>query len=238
MPTPTSDDDPRFTDEELALILHRAAERELRAPLPAADGRSLAEIQAIAAEAGIDPAHVAREAAALRTERSAVVGGMQDRTHFAFELTVPGELPEAERLALLDRARALTRMRGSVKQEPDALTWTGTDGFGVTRVSLPARPGRTTIVVSEDRTSSAIAAGFGAALLGVGVAVVAVPLLLIAGFGGAPGVVAIGALLAGGATWAGMRLRARRRAAAWRARAQWLGEELERAAREALGRNV
>lgn len=232
-PHPPDPDEPRFTDEELRLILHRAAERQVRAPDPAAAGRSLAEIQAIAEEAGIDPAQVAREAALVRAERRPAHAAGPRRQHVAYEITVPAELPEAARSGLLEYARELTRQRGSITGEQSALVWTATDGFGVTRVSVATRPGSTHIVVSEDRTSSAIAAGIGALLLGVAVAVMAVPLLFAAGVDLALGV-AIGLGLAGAVTWAGARLYMRRQTARWRARAQWLGEALERQARQAL----
>ena len=233
---PSSDpDDRRYSDEELALILRRTAEREVQAPVPATRGRTLAEIKAIAAEAGLDPSHVEQAAATVRAERRTDVAGVQERTEFAWETTVPAELTAPEGLELLDRARTLTRLRGVVKQEPDAVTWTGTDGFGVTRVAVAARLGRTKIQVSEDRTSSTMAAGFGGLLVGATLAVISVPVLLLTGIGVVPSVV-LGGALGGLGAWGGVRLYFRRRAAKWQRRVEWLGAELETAARDLVGR--
>lgn len=67
-------DDKRFTRGEVELIVRRAAELQERTPsaerLP--EGSSLAEIQALAAQLGIDPARV--ETAALELHRPAPVG--------------------------------------------------------------------------------------------------------------------------------------------------------------------
>jgi len=234
MPSSPSDDR-RYSDEELAVILQRAAERQVQAPVPATRGRTLAEIQAIAVEAGIDPTHVEQAAAAVRAERRTDVAGVQERTEFAHEVTLPDELTPPESTELLDRARALTRLRGVMKQEPDALTWTGTDGFGVTRVAVAARLGRTKISVSEDRTSSTMAAAFGGLLAGGTLAVIAVPVFLLTGIGILASVV-LGGALGGLGAWGGVRLYFRRRAARWRQRVEWLGAELETTARDLVAR--
>jgi hypothetical protein len=58
----------RYTDEETAAIFERAAQAEVRGPTPAAtpgEGRTLAELQAIGAEAGLSAELVARAARAL-----------------------------------------------------------------------------------------------------------------------------------------------------------------------------
>ncbi|MEJ2503740.1 MAG: hypothetical protein P8177_10590 [Gemmatimonadota bacterium] len=55
----------RYTDEETAAIFERAAQAEVRGPTPAAtpgEGRTLAELQAIGAEAGLSAELVARAA--------------------------------------------------------------------------------------------------------------------------------------------------------------------------------
>ena len=66
-------DDPHFTTEAARAIFRRAAEHQemARAALQAdADGLSLADLQSIGAEAGIDPAYIAAAAAELQTDEA------------------------------------------------------------------------------------------------------------------------------------------------------------------------
>ena len=80
----------RYTDDEVALILRRAAELGGETGPSRSEGLSLAEIQPVAREVGIDPATVARAAAALPTRRrdrlTAILGGPM---YFRLEAIVP-----------------------------------------------------------------------------------------------------------------------------------------------------
>jgi hypothetical protein len=65
----TSIGERRYTEEEMALILNRAAERQ-EGVQASAPRYTLADIQEIASGAGIAPDHVASVAAALRDDRT------------------------------------------------------------------------------------------------------------------------------------------------------------------------
>lgn len=95
-----------YTDEELALILNRAAELQEGGARPSVGRYTLAEIQEIAAGAGIAPSNVAAVAAALRENR-------QQSSHqflgapwrFRSEETIDGELSDEVVAGLIDLAR-------------------------------------------------------------------------------------------------------------------------------------
>ena len=77
----------RYTEEELALILNRAAEIQEGAQ-SGTPRYTLADIQEIAAGAGIAPDHVASVAATLRDGRAPRAGGVLGAPHrFRFEET-------------------------------------------------------------------------------------------------------------------------------------------------------
>lgn len=82
----------RYSDKELALILKLAAERQAFSSELDDRGLTLTEIQQIAAEAGIDPQHVAEAAAVLEAQhgqrRLSLLGAP---TRFVFDRTVAGE---------------------------------------------------------------------------------------------------------------------------------------------------
>ena len=182
----------RYTDQEMALILKRAAElQEGIAPTP---GRSLEEIEEIAKEAGIDPAFVANAAAELR-EPPRRRGFFGAPTRFHEERMVRGTLSTTALRELVDRARAETGLHGDVVQVLDSVEWRGRASLGATVVALTPRGGGTRLAVTVSRGDEAVAvvttsivAGIATAILG-GVAVagsIGSPLiesLIIAGCG-------------------------------------------------------
>lgn len=84
----------RYTEEELALILNRAAERQ-EGIQPSVPRYTLAEIQEIAAGAGISPEHVTSVAATIRDARAQRRGGVLGAPQsFRFEETIEGEVAD------------------------------------------------------------------------------------------------------------------------------------------------
>lgn len=149
----------------MALILKRAAELQ-----EGADGRgvqrSLAQIQEIAAEAGIEPAFVA-EAAAELDRPVPRVGWLGAPTRFHEERSVPGVLSPNEIGELLDRARAELGLHGEVHQVFDGVEWRARSALGAAILTLGPRGGGTRIALTTERLDQAIAIGAGSVAIGL-----------------------------------------------------------------------
>ena len=177
-PTTTSAGERRYTEEDLALILNRAA--ELQEGVPSSAPRyTLADIQEIAAGAGIAPTHVASVAATLgdaRTHRGGVWGA-PDRTRV--EESIEGEVADDVVAELFDLARRELGLQGVVTEALGTLEWKGQSSLGWNYVTVARRGGRTTIAVMTTRTDAlaatvsvgGVGAVFGA--IGIGAALVA-----------------------------------------------------------------
>lgn len=161
----------RYREEEVAEILQRAAriERRRQEEQPAL---SLAEIEAIARESGMDPSlvrHAARELEAQKSSRLArmLLGAPATRT---LERTVEGELTvEAHEILAADIRAALgtSVMMGQMSTVGRTLTWTGFGQSGSIEVSISPRNGET--VIRIDVNSKNLAGGlFGGIIGGVG----------------------------------------------------------------------
>ena len=205
---PTSVGERRYSEEELALILNRAAERQ-EGVQASAPRYTLADIQEIAAGAGIAPDHVASVAAALRDDRMPQSGGVLGAPYrFRFEESIEGEVADDVVGELFDAVRRTLGLQGEVTEALGTVEWKGQDAFGLSYVTVARRGGRTTIGVLSTRTDAAAVAGtvggLGAFFGSVGVASALVgtvgltaPLAVAAGMGVAMG----GAWVAVRATW-------------------------------------
>ena len=124
------DPDRLYTDEEVAAILRRAVQPRTRAsaslPARTREGISLATLEQIATETGIDPARV-REAALSLESDSEVEGGSAlfgPRSSHVFDRVVEGEVPRERLSDLVATMRRLTRVKGKVVEVGDWLEWT------------------------------------------------------------------------------------------------------------------
>jgi hypothetical protein len=168
-------DERRYTEQEVGVILQTAAELQLRAAkgaddaLGARDGLSLVELEAIAAEAGLDVALVRRAATRLGTQPPPPAGGgfVGTNTRITVERELPGELPASafELVADVIRRHTGTAHDGKVTISARSLLWTLTELSGRTTVSVATRFGRT--LVHVDRRLTDYAAGL-FLLLGLG----------------------------------------------------------------------
>jgi hypothetical protein len=224
----------RYTEEELALILNRAAERQegVQASTPR---YTLADIQEIAAGAGIAPDHVASVAATLGDQPASTTGGVLGAPHrFRFDETIDGEVSDEVIGELFDLVRRALGQRGEVAVALGTVEWKSQDAFGHTYVSVARRGGRTMIGILSERVDAValtwLTGGLGALFgsLGIGSALVATvglagPLAAIAGVG-----------IAGGGSWASMRGMWRRYTRGVVGRTETLGSALVAAAREAV----
>ena len=98
-----SDDGPLFSQEAISTILKRAAEMQGAGDTDLPVGFSLVELQNIAAEAGIDPKHVAAAAAEHSQSGSAIARSESLLTHTA-ELVVD-EIDEVTWEAMVSEIR-------------------------------------------------------------------------------------------------------------------------------------
>lgn len=166
--------EPRYSDEEVALILQRAAELQKLSPLPGdSGGMSLGEIERVAQEAGLQGALVRR--AALEIARPAVA---PQRAHpllgapsrFHLERVLEGEFPVEQFDLLLEVIRGHTDQIGQSSTIGRTLTWTGPAVGNMpspSSVSVAVRDGQTFIRVNR-RMDQTIGGIFGGILGGFG----------------------------------------------------------------------
>ena len=229
----------RYTEQQLVEILRRAAERQ-EGLNTEPDGRfSLTEIQQIASEVGIAPAHIAAAAAEV-TERAGTppAGALGAPTAFRFERWLDGEIPRSALGELFDVARHEVGLQGQVSEVLDTVEWRARAAFGATVVSVARRGGRTRISVYVTRTdaaavvvgTTAVAGIVGAGAIGAALAASAIaagPIAIAAAT-----VVSLG--WAGIGSWAAMRGIWRRSARSWPNRVDALGKELVAVAQRAI----
>lgn len=216
----------RYTDQEVALIIKRAAELQEADPADATrpSGMSLAELEQVAREAGLDPTLVRRAAREFDTRAPEVstskfLGGPST---IRLERTVEGEAPLTSYELLVEEIRRSLDDPGFAGTVGRTLTWTSTmsgrRGFRDRRVAVTvtARDGCTTIRVEESMQrfahgvfglSLGVTGGYGGmASMGVGVGVLHSALAALSMWGG---IVSGGYLLARTLYGAGLRARTR-----------------------------
>ena len=148
----------RYTDDEVALILRRAADFGGETGPSRPDGLSLAEIQQVAREVGIDPATIAQAAAALPTRRqdrlAAILGGP---TQYRLEATVPRRTSDADLGRILQSIRRAAGRQGRATLVLDSVEWrTSSEREGSQLfVTVTTGDNGTTIEVIGDRQSTA-----------------------------------------------------------------------------------
>jgi hypothetical protein len=204
-----------FSEQEMALILKRAAELQ-----EGADGsgtkRTLGEIQEIASEAGIDTAFVAEAAAEL--QRPPVrIGWLGAPTRFHDERSVPGSINPSGISELLDQARTELGLHGQVQQVFEGVELRMRSALGISILTLGPRGGRTRIALTTERLDQAVAIAAGsvgigllAALGGVAIAInVTDNALLASGIVAASAIA--GTVVSARALWYGVAERWRKR---------------------------
>lgn len=236
---PDLPDRARYTEQQLAEILRRAAERQDE-ERPEAEARfSLAEIQQIAAEVGIARAHVVAAAGELarRPKRLRSAGVLGAPTSFRFEEWVDGELPTEAISDLFDIARQEFGVQGQVAEALDTVEWRGKAQLGGAAVTVTRRAGRTKIGVFVWRTDAAVVVTTCTSTAGV-IGAFALGSVLVGGLAATPLTVlaaaAVSAGWAGMGTWLATRGIWRPLARHWNGRAAEVGARLVDAAQRAL----
>jgi hypothetical protein len=185
----------RFDDDEVSLILRRAGELQESRQEGADGGMSLTDLEAVAREAGLDPALVRQAAAELPVPgQRPLPSGAGERflgapTMLRYERVVDGELPPSEYDLLVEEIRRATNDVGTLSTLGRTLAWSSSSslqhGRGASRravsVTVVARGGRTAIRVEERVTGLAgglfgglmggLGGGSGGAAMGIGFAV-------------------------------------------------------------------
>jgi hypothetical protein len=193
---------PRLYDEkEVAKLLDRATalQREDPARNVATGGLSLAELEEIAAEAGIDPRHLRRAAAEMVSGGAKPEGWEHltaERVTLVQEAVVPGELGEDGFERIVEAIQRTAQESGQPSVLGRTLTWTAETASKTrtVQVTVTSRDGETHIRIVERLHQMAtglfagtvlgggLGLGFGAGLpfaltvLGSGLLAVAIPL--------------------------------------------------------------
>lgn len=166
----------RYGDEEVGLILKRAAELQRQEPAAAAEGGglSLGELEEIAAEAGIDPRYLRRAAEEVDTVAAPFRGeGVESLVGapltLDFERTLSGELPDDGFETLVPEIQDAAEGVGQPSLLGHTLTWQSTspNNERTLQVTVGARDGRTRIRI-EERSSQLAGQLFGGIIGGVG----------------------------------------------------------------------
>jgi hypothetical protein len=164
----------RYGDKEVGLILKRAAELQRQAPASAAEGGglSIAELEEIAAEVGIDTAYIGRAAEelddpAIHGEGVSLLTGAP--LVVELERSIAGELPESAFDRLVPLIQKAAKGRGQPSLIGRTFTWQSerVGDWQTLQVSVTARDGRTRIWV-EERYDTVAGSLFGGMVGGVG----------------------------------------------------------------------
>lgn len=176
-----SSDERRYTEEEFAEILRRAGELQTRAPEPDRGsgssavsrprGLSLAEMEAIAEEVGIDADLVRRAAATVGTDDLIFEGVTPSR--FLLKRSVSGALDRDDLGRILAAVRDAGAMHGETTSTVSGVEWK-TGEVIITVVSADSVDDRTELRVRVDASSAKVlshllpgfAGAFGGAILG------------------------------------------------------------------------
>lgn len=168
-----------YGDEEIGRILKRATELQHREPTAAPAGVTLAELEEIAAEAGIDPRYLRRAAMEVEigtanpTLWTKVAG---DELILVREITLPGELAESGFERIVAAIQTSSREHGQPSLLGRTLTWRAETASKTRTIQIvvTCRDGQTHVRAEENLMQMAsglfggITAGAG---LGIGLGV-------------------------------------------------------------------
>lgn len=169
--------DRKFNDEEVALIIKRAAELQQTQAVESepSNALTLTEVEQIAREAGIDPKLIRQAAHGLDrpSETSRPSPWVGAPTHLVFERVVDGELSVDDYEPLINEIRRTMSDNGIPSVLGRTLAWTSSYQGGRRRnsgrmvnVNIVSRSGATTIRVEEELRN--VAGGVFGGLVGGG----------------------------------------------------------------------
>jgi len=139
----------RFTDREVAMVLHKASEIDEAQGDGSGSGLSLDDLTEIAKEVGISSAAIHRAVAGLDRRRpvSPTLAGaplIRKAVH-----AIPGELNEQAIARLVRLVDERADGAGTISEALGSVRWTSSDRFKSTRISITPGGGETSIEVVE-----------------------------------------------------------------------------------------
>ena len=155
--------DPRYTDQEMALILKRAAELQATSEEPV---HTLDEIKQIAEQVGIDPKLIADAASALRVP-AIPIGVRLFGAPSAYRLSrrMPGIIPIADHAAIIATVRDHMPLVGEVKEFTDCFEWHAGPPDNKTAITLTRSVGATVVRIDGRYVAPKFMLYFGATAL-------------------------------------------------------------------------
>lgn len=158
------DETRRYSDEEFAVILHRASELAGAGSSEqvSGGGLSLREIQAVAAEAGIDPAAIERAARGLPQERAptGVERALGGPVRYSRDFTVPGRFTGDVAARVLTAIRSSASQHGEGEASASGVTWSTEGEPSRTFVAVRPQASGARVQVDVDRTGGLLLTGF------------------------------------------------------------------------------
>jgi len=162
----------RYSEKEAGIILRKAAEMQRAEPFAAdPSGFSLAELEEVAREAGIDPAVVRSAAAELagspaESFSNALVGGPLT---IRLETELPGEYPAERFDALVPAIQSASSWQGHAGVVGKSLTWSARADSNTSSLQVLVVVGDDkTLIRIEERLGGMAGALFGGIIGGVG----------------------------------------------------------------------
>jgi hypothetical protein len=147
----------KFSDQEVREILKRAVERAPSRALVKQEGFSLAELKAISAEVGIDPARVedaARAVALKGVNRKVRILGAP--TTLNFERKAEGTFDPEDIPEVLTTIRRVMGQQGEANEIRGSLEWSAKGDSGERFVTISSRDGTTSIQGSANLSNAAL----------------------------------------------------------------------------------
>ena len=148
----------RYTESEFALILRKALElQDRQGGIDAGHGLSLREIQAIAAEIGLDPALIERAASLVpHTDEGRMVRLFGGPSVYQMECVASGEIAREDMGKLVDAIRRVTGHQGQVTEVLGSLEWRTVGEVSQILVTVSPRDGRTSVKILANRGGAGV----------------------------------------------------------------------------------
>jgi hypothetical protein len=161
-----------YSDEEVALILKRATEMQRAEPnIESPTGLTLADLQGIAVEAGIDPELLRRAASEVEHHGPTTIGAQLAGSPLVIQIerVIPGEYPASRLDELVPIVQMATAGQGTASAIGQTLTWSSRNESQTTsqQILVSAKNGETLIRI-EERFGGLAGALFGGIMGGVG----------------------------------------------------------------------
>ncbi len=149
-----------YGEKEIGRLLERATELQNAEPRAPAGGLTLAELEEIATEAGIDPRYLRRAALELDSsygDASFWARVCGDELLLVREITLEGELADDGFERIVEAIQAGSREHGQPSLLGRTLTWRAetTTKMRTVQIVVTSRDGRTQIRLEEDLTQTA-----------------------------------------------------------------------------------